>query len=173
MPHASPCPSRPSSLRPLSRCLRVVPMVGLVLAMVGAGVGCQQDRRARIDPYETTASEERSQQVLPVALLEFSDQAAPRLVASISELPEVREDASSTVIVGDIENQTRIVPTSDFEVAVRRLRNKLINSEIAGERLAFVERRARVGRLAERERVVKSEGETPTPRTTTRRARTP
>ena len=127
------------------------------VVMLLAAAGCQKDRRGRIDPYETTRSEEQSRQILPVALLEFSDQAAPRLIRDLRQLPEIQGDELSTVILGDIENQTQIVPTSDFEVAVRRLRNKLINSELAGDQLAFVERRTRVGNLAERERVVGAE----------------
>lgn len=137
---------------------------GLLLASLACAAlllmtGCQKDRRGRIDPYETTRSEEQSRQILPVTLLEFSDQAAPRLVRDLKELPEIQDNELSTVILGDIENQTQIVPTSDFEVAMRRLRNKLINSELAGDELAFVERRTRVGNLAERERVVGAEGD--------------
>ncbi|MFW5683066.1 MAG: hypothetical protein ACOC1G_08690 [Phycisphaeraceae bacterium] len=137
---------------------------GLLLASLACAAllvttGCQKDRRGRIDPYETTRSEEQSRQILPVALLEFSDQAAPRLVRDLRELPEIRDNELSTVILGDLDNQTQIVPTSDFEVAMRRLRNKLINSDLAGDQLAFVERRQRVGNLAERERVVGGEGD--------------
>jgi len=127
-------------------------------------IGCQQERRARIDPYETTKSEEQKPQVLPVTLLEFSDQAAVRLIQDLQNVPEIRDDpALSRVILGDIENQTQIVSTSDFEVAIRRLRNQLINNDLSGEKLSFVERRARVTRLAEREQVVGVEGDTAAP----------
>ena len=140
---------------------RLSPLLAVlfVAAPLLLAAGCQKDRRARIDPYETTRSEQQEAQILPVALLEFADQAPARLAADLQRLPEVEDDERSTVILGDIENQTRIVPTSDFEVAMRRLRNSLINADLAGDKLAFVERRERVERLANRERVVGATGE--------------
>ena len=152
-------------LTPATSRLRTAPFhAGLLLTSLTCAAllvmpGCQKDRVGRIDPYETTRSEEESRQILPVALLEFSDQAAPRLVRDLQQLPEIQENELSTVLLGDLDNQTQIVPTSDFEVAMRRLRNKLINSELAGDQLAFVERRERVGNLADRERVVGAEGD--------------
>jgi len=55
--------------------------------------------------------------------------------------------------MGDINNKTGIVSTNDYEYVTSGIRSRLINSRMAREKLHFVEQRARVERLAERERV--------------------
>jgi len=107
----------------------------------------------RIDPARTTKSERADDRILPVALLEFSDAAAMKLVQELRYVPEIRDiDGPVTIILGDIENKTLYVSTTDFEFMVDRLRNNLLNSAAHGK-LRFVENRARMERLVARERV--------------------
>lgn len=120
---------------------------------------CGPERTGRIDPYETTYPETRSARVLPVALLEFSDQVPERLIADLQQIPTLTQRPRPqgqpiTVILGDMKNQTQIVPTSDFEAMAQRIRNQLVNSSIARDRLAFVEARSRVEDIAVKERIV-------------------
>lgn len=122
-----------------------------------AGAGCVNDRGnsgGRIDINATTEAELDSAKVLPASLMEFSDQASRRIVQDLIELPRIRDDAGRvTVILGDINNKTGIVSSTEFEVVTARLRNNLINSGTARGTLRFVERRARMIDLAAREGV--------------------
>ncbi len=133
----------------------LIPAVGLVAVTVM--MGCQSHRGSsggRLDVTQTTEAEWDSAKVLPVSLVEFSDQAAQALVRDLMNLPEVRDQAGRvTVILGDIRNKTGIVSSNEFEVVTARLRNKLINSDLARGTLRFVERRARMQDLAAREGV--------------------
>jgi hypothetical protein len=119
--------------------------------------GCVTDRGnsgGRIDASATTEAELDSAKVLPVSLVEFSDQASRRIVQDLVQLPGIRDNAGRvTVILGDINNKTGIVSSTEFEVVTARLRNNLINSDYARGTLRFVERRARMQDLAAREGV--------------------
>jgi PBP1b-binding outer membrane lipoprotein LpoB len=119
--------------------------------------GCVSDRGnsgGRIDVSATTEAELDSAKVLPASLIEFSDQASRRIVQDLVKLPRIRDNAGRvTVILGDINNRTGIVSSTEFEVLTARLRNNLINSETARGTLRFVERRARMQDLAAREGV--------------------
>ncbi len=132
--------------------------LGLVAVLGGItliAVGCKSDPTGRrIEVTETTTAELTSTKVLPVTLVEFSDQASRRIVEDLMVLPRIRDDAGRvTVILGDINNKTGIVSTNEFEVVTARLRNNLINSDIARGTLRFVEMRARMQDLAAREGV--------------------
>ncbi len=135
-------------------------LAGFLTGVVGcAGVlnGCVSDRGnsgGRIDISATTEAELDSAKVLPTSLVEFSDQASRRIVQDLVVLPRIRDDAGRvTVILGDINNKTGIVSSTEFELVTARLRNNLINSGVARGTLRFVERRARMQDLAAREGV--------------------
>lgn len=135
-------------------------LAGLLTGVMGcAGVltGCVSDRGnsgGRIDISATTEAELDSPKVLPVSLIEFSDQASRRIVRDLVNLPRIRDNAGRvTVILGDINNKTGIVSSTEFELVTARLRNNLINSDTARGTLRFVERRARMQDLAAREGV--------------------
>lgn len=120
---------------------------------------CDTTKRGRLDPYETTKQEKRSDQVSTTALLEFSDQVPDRLIQDLYDLPIVRDtDGKVNLLIGDFNNQTRIVPTSDFEMLAQRIRNQLINSQVATSKLRFTEKRARIERLADGEKVLNPDG---------------
>lgn len=136
-------------------------MTGLAACLLGCftmlAVGCKSYRGSsggRIGVTETTEAEWDSAKVLPVSLVEFSDQASRAIVEDLVQLPRIRDDAGRvTVILGDINNKTGIVSSTEFEVVTARLRNNLINSDLARPTLRFVERRARMQDLAAREGV--------------------
>ncbi len=126
----------------------------LIALLLVVSAGCDSTQRGRIDVYETTEAETYSDRVLPVALTEFSDQVPQALMADLAMLPEFSGGTPKTILLGDLDNQTQIVPTTDFEMMAQRIRNQLINSRVARDRMRFVERRKRIERLADRERVV-------------------
>lgn len=135
-------------------------LAGTVICICLVAAACSSVPRGkssgRIGVSETTEAESRSEKILPVALVEFTDQAPRRLVAKLHRLPRIRNTAGrATVILGDINNQTRIVGTAEFEFAARRLRNNLLNSEVARNKMRFVEWRKRMARLARKERVAR------------------
>lgn len=123
--------------------------------------GCQSWRGSsggRVGVTETTEAEWDSPKVLPVSLVEFSDQASRAIVEDLMQLQPIRDNAGRvTVILGDINNKTGIVSSNEFELVTARLRNNLINSDIARGTLRFVERRARMQNLAAREGVAEGE----------------
>lgn len=124
------------------RTLRVTAAAGLLAA--AALSGCTHNRDVgdsggRINPYASTRADEASTAASMPAMLEYSDQVAQALVRRLSDIPEI-ESAPARVIVelGAIENQTN-TPRSDFEMIQRRLRSRLINSDIAAANMKFVE----------------------------------
>ncbi len=144
----------------MNRSTRMGLMLALGALVMVAG-GCVSDRGSsggRIGIHETTEPEWDSSKVQPVSLVEFSDQAAGRIVEDLVLLPRIRDEAGRvTVILGDINNKTGIVSSTEFEVVTARLRNKLINSGPARGTMRFVERRARMQDLAAREAVAEGE----------------
>jgi hypothetical protein len=124
-------------------------MVVAVVFLVG---GCQ--KTGRISTSRTTPAETKSQRVLPVALSEFTEQVTLQLVGELHDDPLIAQTTTPvTVILGDILNKTNIVSSNDFEYVSKRIRSDLINSSAARRRLKFVERRARMLDLADREKI--------------------
>lgn len=130
--------------------------IALALALTAAVAlaGCSHPG-GRVDPSYTTEAERKSGLILPEALLEFSDSAPRELVADLAELPELTSDVDgrATILLGDINNQTDAVSTSEFEMMTKRMRSNLLNSDIARSELRFTEARRRMSRIAEREQV--------------------
>lgn len=132
-----------------------------VLAFVGVVVaGCQSSKPApgrssgRVSPTTTTGAEARSPQVLPASLLEFSDQAARELARGLADrtIYGVSDsDVLVTIVFGDIVNKTQIVPSSDFEMARSQIRFNLLQSDLAKEKIRFIENRQRMEELRSRE----------------------
>lgn len=137
----------------------------LVLAGLAAGAviaGCSSippsgSRNGRVDVSDTTAAEANSRQVLPTALVEFSDQVTQQLVADMQQIPELNGSYRVTVVLGDIANNTQVVPTTDFEAFRNRIRQKLMQSRSVLASVRFVENRARLEALRAREGVGQSQ----------------
>lgn len=131
---------------------------GLLAAAVVAGMltGCSSipptgSRSGRVEVTDTTAAEANSRQVLPTALVEFSDQVTQQLVADMQQIPELNGAYRATVVFGDIANNTQVVPTADFEAFRNRIRQKLMQSRSVLANVRFVENRARMEALRARE----------------------
>jgi len=123
-----------------------------------ASLGCQQMPRGsdtgRIDTSRTTQAERNDPRILPVGLMEFSDQVAQQFAQDLADLPEIgMGGVRSTVILGDINNKTQIVSSDEFEMARSRIRNSLLSSKYVRGKVSWVENRARLASLAAREGV--------------------
>lgn len=114
---------------------------------------CQGDPPRRVTLGETTESELRSPKQQTVSLTEFQETAANDMLQA---LPDVRGIAGSpersTILMGDINNKTSLVSTTDYEYIASGIRSRLIRAR-AADNLKFVEKRRRVENLATRERV--------------------
>lgn len=135
--------------------IRTTPLLATaVLVCPLALTACQGPESGRVGVSDTTPAETASAQVLPTALIEFSDKAPRELVRDLSHIKAIQDTKGPvTVILGDINNKTGIVSSNDFEVAMQRMRNNLINSSVANSKLQFVEPRARMEALSRREQV--------------------
>lgn len=127
----------------------------LVLA---ASLGCQQmptgSDTGRVDTSRSTQAERNDPRILPVGLMEFSDQVAQQFAQDLADLPEIGAGGvRSTVILGDINNKTQIVATDEFEMARSRIRNSLLSSRYVRGKVSWVENRARMASLVAREGV--------------------
>ena len=130
-------------------------LLASLVALPLAAAGCHG---SRVDPYKDTNAELDNGNILPVALLEFSDQAPKVLIDGLSNAPKLNEiPGSVTVILGTIRNLTTGTNTSEFEIVTHRIQNALINSSKAGK-LVFVMDRARMRETAAREEVVNANG---------------
>jgi len=124
----------------------------LVLAVTLAG--CESNPSGRAGIGETMEDETESRKILPTALTEFSDQVARQLTADLADLPRLRDvEGKVTILFGDLNNKTRVTPTSDFELMTQRMRDILINSDFARQHVRFYADRERMRRLARREGV--------------------
>lgn len=122
----------------------------IVTAVAGMLVACSPpkgEQTRRVETTDTTRAERQSPLVQPAALVEFSDQVAQQLVEDFIALPEFNSSQRVNVVFGDIVNKTQIVPTSDFEAFRTRVRQKLINSNVARARIRWIESRAKMEEL--------------------------
>ncbi len=134
----------------------------LVLGPLGAcNAPPKGEQTRRVEITDTTKAERRSAQVQPAALVEFSDQVAQQLTEDLIALPEFNSGQRVNVVFGDIVNKTGIVPTSDFEAFRTRVRQRLINSNVARSRIRWIESRAKMEELRRLE-LGGAEGETGT-----------
>ncbi len=116
-------------------------------------------RAGRIGATDTDLAETKTGEILPAALIEFSDQVAQEMSRDIADVPRVRDtEGKVTVILGDIENKTQIVSTNDFEMMLHRMRVRLNNAPATKRKLRFVEKRARMSDIAQREGVANADG---------------
>lgn len=117
-------------------------IAGLLAASVVTGCARNQSvgqSGGRINPYASTRGDEVSTAASMPAMLEYSDQVAEALVRQLGTIPAIAGSPTRVVVeLGAIENQTD-TPRSDFEFIQRRLRSKLINSDIAAANMKFVE----------------------------------
>ncbi len=136
--------------------MRHAKMLSAVLLVAAAGCQTmpQGSSSGRIDTSRTTSAERNDARILPVGLMEFSDQVAQQFAQELGDLPEIGAGGiRSTIILGDINNKTQIVASDEFEMARSRIRNSLLSSRYVRGKVAWVENRARLASLAAREGV--------------------
>lgn len=104
------------------------------------------------DPTTTTKSEKGSAQISIQALSEASDQVAQQLAMDLNVVPELNQGFRSTVVFGDINNKTGIVPTTDFEAFRTNTRARLQSRSLLAK-IRWIESRSRVEQIAAREQV--------------------
>lgn len=132
---------------------RSVPTV-LALAVVFAAVGCKGTDSRRVETSETTRPELDDKRQLPVSLIEFREAASADILQAlptargISETPE-----RVTILLGNINNKTTSMSTTDYEYVASGIRSNLIRARATRDKLKFVEKRRRVENLAAQERV--------------------
>lgn len=127
----------------------------IVMGVIALGLAAcsppKGEQTRRVEITDTTKAERRSAQVQPAALVEFSDQVAQQLVEDLIALPEFNGPTRVNVVFGDIVNKTGIVPTSDFEAFRTRVRQKLLQSNVARNRVRWIESRQKVEDLRRKE----------------------
>jgi len=130
----------------------IVPAATLALLLASCAPPKGEQTR-RVETNDTTRAERQSAEIQPAALAEFSDQVAQQLTADLIALPEFNQGGRVNVVFGDISNRTGIVSTTDFEAFRVRVRQKLINSPVARTRIRWIESRAKMEELRQRESV--------------------
>lgn len=132
------------------RCLGAVFLAGSALLVGACASPPQGSSGGRIDPYTTTPAEAGSRLPSTTELGEFSDQVTQQLIGDLAQVPEFNE-FRGTIIFGDFENKTGIVPTTDFEAIRTKIRTQLMSTSVAKDRFRFVENRRRYEDLRKRE----------------------
>ena len=128
----------------MRRAMTTTTLTMTALLAAGTLTGCAQNRSVgqsggRINPYASTRGDEVSTAASMPAMLEYSDQVAEALIRRLGSIPKIAQSPTRVIVeLGAIENQTD-TPRSDFELIQRRLRSKLINSDIAAANMKFVE----------------------------------
>jgi hypothetical protein len=126
-------------------------------ALVAAGCQTEPPRgygSGRIDPSITTGAEVNDPRILPTSLNEFADYLSRELAQDLAERPEFAPNGMrSIVLLGDIDNKTQIVSSSEFEYARNKVRANLLQSRFMRSKVMWVENRARMASLANRESV--------------------
>lgn len=120
--------------------------VGSVLVVAAAVLptGCTRNESVgqsggRINPYASTRADEASDAASMPAMWEYSDQVAEALARRIGGIPEIAGAPTRVIVeLGAIENQTN-TPRGDFELIQRRLRGRLLSSDIVTSNVKFVE----------------------------------
>lgn len=113
------------------------------VALVGAAVlsGCQTGGGYEPPPPPPRERVINDPAIDAVTLLEFSDQVGESIVNQISSIEEIAQAPGKVkLILGRIENKTYGTSVDDFQIAQRRLRAKLVNSDIVRRKCDLIER---------------------------------
>lgn len=124
--------------------------VSSLLVLAGCSPPKGQDNY-RVEPTDTTRAERNSPQVTVTELTEFSDQVVSQLTEDLKTVPELNQGYRATIVFGDMVNKTGIVSTTDFEAFRSRIRQKLLQSRMVLQNIRFVEDRAKLESLQNRE----------------------
>ena len=138
----------------------------LAVALV-AGCATDKSYKGRVGTNQTTTYEIDDPRVQITALTEASDEVAQAFAKDLSLMEEVvainAAGNRATVIMGDINNRTQRVGSDDFEMMRARVRNTLLQSSYVKDKVRFVERRGRIGRIGAEELGPQEDGSTYVP----------
>ncbi|MGD9789863.1 MAG: hypothetical protein AB7Q00_03645 [Phycisphaerales bacterium] len=127
---------------------------GVGVLVAGLFAGCNAPPRGeqsnRVEITQTTRGELGSRLVTTTELSEFRDQVVQQLTADLKEVPELNVNRVS-VVFGDLENKTGIVPTQDFEAFRSSIRAQLMQSRTVLQNIRFVRDRQSAEALMRRE----------------------
>jgi hypothetical protein len=132
---------------------------GLLMAGALVGVvGCQSqppygNRAGRVEVSDATPPEMADSRPMVADLVSFSDQLAERLMRDLETTPELGPEYTprTTILYGDIKNETGIVSTNDFEVVRERMKNRLKQSRSFNDKFRFLTSRQRLEELQRKE----------------------
>lgn len=135
--------------------MRHMNMLGLgVMAGVALLGGCQSqppvgDRAGRVEVSDTTPPEAADSRPLVADYIEYSSQIADALMRDLMETSDLAPMYSdrTTILYGDIKNETGIVSTNEFEVVRERTKNRLKQSRTFNDKFRFLTSRQRLEEL--------------------------
>ncbi|MCL4221591.1 MAG: hypothetical protein KJZ65_09485 [Phycisphaerales bacterium] len=122
---------------------------GLVLLSGCASQPPVGERSGRVNPSDTTPPEAADSRPLVADFIQYSDQIASALMRDMmdsEQLAPMHADRT-TVLYGDIKNETGIVSTNDFEVVRERTKNRLMQSRTFNNHFRFLTSRQRLEEL--------------------------
>ncbi|NOS99915.1 MAG: hypothetical protein HOP29_04750, partial [Phycisphaerales bacterium] len=106
----------------------------------------------RVSVHEVTPGERESGQMHTGDLASASDAVAQQLAGDVARIVDQEAQGKRAVIkFGDIMNKSGTMPTTDFEAFIGRIRSKLMQSGHVYANVKFVDTRARIEGLNERE----------------------
>jgi hypothetical protein len=135
--------------KPLHTAPRIAAALGALIVGSITLIGCdsptpQGDSGGRIDPYNSTSADERSDQANMPELLTFAESTASQLAQDLSDLPINHPPSNgdtrygAILELGQIVNKTR-TSSVDFELIQKRVRNQLLRSKIFTDQFVIVE----------------------------------
>lgn len=133
--------------------LRYTSVVVLLLLLVACATPPRGASGGRRPISETGRNEPPAAGIALASMDEFTRQCASQLISDLKDLPELAQsEYRSTVVLGDIVNQTDRIPTRDFEAFRDRLRQFLQNSKEFRNNVRIVSNRAAIQSQRDRER---------------------
>ncbi len=128
----------------------------LVASGALAAGGCQNpptgQSEGRIPVGQSTSAEAQDPRPLPDDLVDFSDRLSESLIRDLPGVPALMNAPERvTLLYGQIDNRTGIVPSDEFEMVRERMKDNLLKSRTFNERFRFLVDRATLEQIRSRE----------------------
>ncbi|MCA9273403.1 MAG: hypothetical protein KDA31_10180 [Phycisphaerales bacterium] len=151
--------NRPSPIPSLRPRAGVLLLAGTVACGAMLGAGCASTpppprgtSGGRVPIEATTRAEHYDPRILPADYMAFADEAAQGLIIDLPEIPEFTEaPGRPTIIFGDIQNETGIISSSEFELVREKIKNNLLRSRTFNNNFRFLIGRSQLDELRRRE----------------------
>lgn len=125
-------------------------MAGVLLVAGGCETQPPYGNRAgRVEVSDATPPEAADSRPMVSDFITFSDQLAERLMRDLEYTDQLAPASAprTTILYGDIRNETGLVSTNDFEVVRQRMMNRLKQSRTFNEKFRFLTSRQRLEEL--------------------------